>query len=75
MMMALTHSGRDVPVVKGTVSMVGQLLSAVSMGPTIECRGGTGSDFIKALDRDPTRKAGMQYHFSLNPVQVEKLMH
>ena len=59
-MMALTHCGRDVPVVKGNVSMVGQLLSVVSMGPTIVCCGGADSDFIKALDKDPTRKAGVQ---------------
>ena len=74
-MKALTHCCRNVPVVKGNVSMVGQLLSVVSMGPTIVCCGGADSDFIKALDRDPTRKAGVQYPFSLNPVQVEKLMH
>ena len=75
MMMALTHCGRDVPVVKGNVSMVGQLLSVVSKGPTIVCCGGADSDFIKALDKDPTRKAGVQYPFCLSPVQVEKLMH
>ena len=73
--MALTHCSRDVPVVEGNVSMVGQLLSVVSMGPTIVCCGGADSDFNKALDRDPTRKAGVQYPFSLNPVQVENLMH
>ena len=75
MMMALAHCGRDVPVLKGIVSMVGQLLSVVSTGPTIVCCGGADSDFIEALDRDPTRKAGVQNPFSLNPVQVEKLMH
>ena len=73
-MMALTHCGRDVLVVKGNVSMVGQLLSVVSRGPTIVCCGGAGSDFIKTLDRDPTRKAGVQYLFCLKSVQVEKLM-
>ena len=55
--------------------MVGQLLSVVSMGPTIVCCGGVDSDFIKALDKGPTWKGGVQYPFSLNPVQVEKLMH
>ena len=74
-MMAITHCGRDVPVVKSNVSTVGQLLSVESTGPTIVCCGGADSDFIKALDRDPTRKAGVQYPFSLNPVQVETLMH
>ena len=75
MMVALTHCGRGVPVGKGNVSIVGQLLSVVSMGPTIVCCGGADNDFIKALDRDQTQKAGAQYPFSLNPVQVEKLMH
>ena len=74
-MMVLTHCSRVVPVVKGNVSMVGQLLSVVSTNPTIVCCGGADSDFIKALDRDPTRKAGVQYPFCLSPVQVEKLMH
>ena len=57
-MMALTRCGRDVLVVKAKVSMVGQLLSVVSTGPTIVCCRGADSDFIKALDRDPTLKAG-----------------
>ena len=73
--MALNHCSRDVHVVKGNVSMVGQLLSVVSTGPTIVCCGGADSDYIKVLDSDPMRKAGVQYPFSLNPVQVEKLTH
>ena len=36
-MMVLTHCSRDVPVVRGIVSMVGQLLSVVSTDPTIVC--------------------------------------
>ena len=74
-MMALIHCSRDVPVVKGNVSLVGQLLSVVSTDPTIVCCEGADSDFITALDRDPMRKAGVQYPFHLSPVQVEKLMH
>ena len=74
-MLALTHCGRDVPVVKGNVSMVGQLLSVMSTGPTIVCCVGVNSDFIEALDRNPTGKAGEQNPFSLKRVQVEKLMH
>ena len=74
-MMVLTHCSRDVPLVKGNVSMVGQLLSVVSTDPTIVSCGGADSNFIKALARDPTRKAGVQYPFCLSPVQVEKLMH
>ena len=74
-MMVLTHCSRNVPVVKGNVSMVDQLLSVVSANPTIVCCGGADIDFIKALDRYLTRKAGDQYPFSLSPVQVEELMH
>ena len=75
MMMALTHCSRTNPAVKSNVSIVAQLLSMVSAGPTIVCCVGADSDFIKALDRDLTRKAGVQYPFSLSSVQVEKLMH
>ena len=46
----------------------------MSTDPTIVCCGGADSNFIKAPDRDPTRKAGVQYPICLDPVQVEKLM-
>ena len=59
-MMALTHCGRDVPMVEGSVSMCAQLLSVVSTGPTIVCFGGADSYFITSLDIDPTRKSGVQ---------------
>ena len=36
---------------------------------------GADSDDNIALDRDPTRKAGVLYPVSLNPIQVEKLLH
>ena len=75
MMMALTHCSRADSVVKGNVSMIAQLLSVVSKGPTIVCCGGADSDFIEALDRNPTRKTGVHYPFSLSSVQVQKLMH
>ena len=74
-MMALTHCSRVVPLVKGNVTVVGQLLSVLSTGPLFVRCGGADSNFIKALDTDPTWKAGVQYPFSLNPVQVETLMH
>ena len=74
-MMALTQRSRDFPLVKKNVSTVGPLLSVVSTGPTIMCCGGSELDFIKFLDRDPTREAGVQYFFNLSSVQVEKLMH
>ena len=74
-MMALIHCNRVNPVVKGNVSMVAQLLSVVSTGPTIVCCGGADIDFIKALDRDMAQKSGVQYPFTLSSVQVEKFMH
>ena len=74
-MIALARCSRDFPVVKGIVKMVAQLLSVVSTCPTIFCSGGADKDFIKALDRDPTRKSGVQYPLTFSPVQLEKLMH
>ena len=74
-MIALTHCSRDIPVVKGNVSMAAQLLSVVATGPTILFCGGADSDFIETLDRDPPRKFVVQYPFTLSPIQVEKLMH
>ena len=74
-MMSLTQSGRDTPVVNGNVSMVVQLLSVMSTGPTIVFCGGTDIGFIKAPENDPTRQAGVQYPFTLSSVQKEKLMH
>ena len=62
-MMALTHCSRDVSVVKGSDSMVAQLLSVVSTGRTFVCCGGADSGFIKALDRDPTGKLGCSTSF------------
>ena len=33
------------------------------------------ADFVKVLDKGPGRKAGVQYPFSLTPVQFERLLH
>ena len=73
--MAIAHCGRDVPVVKSNVLMISQLLSAVSTEPRIICCGGSSLEFIKALDKAPSQKAGIQYPISLSPLQIEKLMH
>ena len=71
----IAHCGRDVPVVKSNVLLSSQLLSAISTEPRIICCGGSSLDFIKALDKTPSQKAGVQYPFSLSPMHVEKLMH
>ena len=73
--MSIAHCGRDVPVVKGNVLLSSQLLSAVSTEPRINCCGGSNLEFIKALDKNPSQKTGVQYPFSLSPVHIEKLMH
>ena len=73
--MTIAQCGRDVPSVKSSVLLCSQVLSAVSLEPTIICCAGGSADFIKALDKAPSRKDGIQYHFNLVPLQVEKLMH
>ena len=73
--MTIAHCGRDVPSVKSSVLLCSQVLSAVSLEPTIICCAGGSADFIKALDKAPGPKGGIQYPFNLVPLQVEKLMH
>ena len=73
--MTVAQCGRDVPSVKSSVLLCSQVLSAVSLEPTIICCAGGSADFIKALDKAPSQKAGLQYPFNLLPLQVEKLMH
>ena len=65
-MMVLTHCGGDVPVVKGKVSIVAQLLSVVSAFSTIGCCGRAESDFFKALHRDPKWSA-VPFYLELDP--------
>ena len=73
--MTIAHCGRDISVMKCTVLLSSQLLSAVSTEPSIICCGGSSLEFIKALDEAPSQKTGIHYPFSLSPMQVEKLMH
>ena len=70
----IAHCGRDVPSVKSSVLLRLQMLSATSLEPTIICCAGGTVDIIKALDKAPSQKAGIQYPFSLLPPQIEKLM-
>ena len=69
------HCGRDVPTTKSCIDLVSRLLSAISGDATIICCGGSDADFVKVLDKSPGRKAGVQYPFSLTPVQFERLLH
>ena len=75
MTMTVAHCGRDAPAVRICVLLCPQLLSVVSLEPTFICRAGGSADFVKALDKAPSRKAGIQYPFNLLPLQIEKLMH
>ena len=71
----MLHCGRDVPPTKSYVDLVSRLLSAISGDATIICCGGSNADFVKVLDKSPGRKAGVQYPFSLTPMQFERLLH
>ena len=71
----IAQRGRDVPSVKSSVLLCSQLLSAISLDPTIICCGGGSADFIQSLDKAPSQKAGIQHPFNLLPLQFEKLMH
>ena len=76
--MTAVHCGRDVLVTKSNVFLSSQLLSGVTTEPRViccVCCGGSSLEFIKALDKAPSQKAGIQYPFSLSPVHIEKLMH
>ena len=71
----MLHCGRDVPPTKSYIDLVSRLMSAISGDATIICCGGSSADFVKVLDESPGRKAGVQYPFSLTPVQFERLLH
>ena len=71
----MLHCGRDVPPTKSYIDLVSRLLSAISGDATIICCSGANADFVKELDKSPGRKAGVQYPFSLTPVQFERLLH
>ena len=73
--MTTAHCGQDVLAVRSCVLLRSQVLSAVSLEPTILYCAGGSADFIKALDKASSQKAGIQYLFSFLPLQIEKLMH
>ena len=75
MCLPMLHCGRDVPPTKSYIDLVSRLLSAISGDATIICCGGSNADFVKVLDKSPGRKAGVQYPFSLTPLQFERLLH
>ena len=73
--MPIVHCGRDISVAKSYVDLTPRFLSAVSPNASISSCGGANTDFIKALDKSASRKAGVQYLFTLNRGQRERLLH
>ena len=73
--MTIAHCGRDVSSVKFSLLLCLQVLSALSLEPTIIYFAGGSAYFFKALDKTPSQKTGIQYPFNLLPLQIEKLMH
>ena len=51
-----------------------RLLSAISGDATIICCGGSSADFVKVLDKNPGRKAGVQCPFTFTPLRFERLL-
>ena len=73
--MPILYCGRGVPPAKSYVDLMSRLLSAISGDATIICCGGSSADFVKVLDKKLGRKAGIQYPFTLLPLQFERLLH
>ena len=73
--MLVVHCGRDVSPTKSYNDLMSRLLSATSGNAMIICCGGSSADFVKVLDKSPGRKAGVQYPFTLTPLQFERLLH
>ena len=72
---SFVHCSRDVPAVKGIVLLSLQVLSAVSTELCIVCCGGSCLEVIKATNKAPSQKAGIQYTISMSPLNIEKLIH
>ena len=73
--MPIVLCGRDVSPSKGYIASISRLLSAISGDATFTCCGRSCADFMKVLDKSPRRKAGVQYPFTLTPLQNERLLH
>ena len=70
--MPIDFCGGGVPFSRGFVELTSQLLSVIGGEATIICCGGSNVDFIKALDKSPGRKTGIQYPCGLTPLQFEQ---
>ena len=63
----ITHCGRHVPVVKRSILLSSQVLSTVSLQPTVICY---EAGVFWVLDKNPSKKAAIEYPFNVSPVQV-----
>ena len=68
--MRIVHCATDVPPAKSCVDLMSRLLSAISGDATIICCGGSSADFVKVLDKNLGRKAGVQCPFYFNSFAV-----
>ena len=73
--MPIVHCARVVSTTKCYNDLMSRLLSAISNDATIICCGDSSAEFVKVLDKNPGRKAGVQYRFVLPPLQFEGLLH
>ena len=73
--MQIAFCGNDVLLSRSFVELTSQLLNVNGGDATITCCGGSNVDFIKALEKSPGCKTGIQYPFGLFSLQFEQLLH
>ena len=73
--MPIVHCGRDVSPTNCYIDLMLRLLSAISGDSTVICCGGSSADVVKVLDKNSGREAGVQYPFTLTPLQFERHLH
>ena len=73
--MPIAHCGRDVSPTKGYIDLISRLLKAISHDAADYCCDRSRANFVKVLDKNRDRKAGVQYPFTLAPLQFERPLH
>ena len=72
--MPIWQCGRDVSPTKCYIGLISRHLSAYSGDATIIGFDGSSADSVNVLDNSLGRKAGVQYPFTLTPLQCERLL-
>ena len=75
MCMPIVHCGRGVSPTYVYIDLMSRLLSAISDDSTVICCVRSSADFVKVLDKNPGRRAGVQYLFILIPLEFELFLH